>query len=206
MHSGRGFQVNTAFRSILLASCLATAPAHAQWKPVEKIEAYPISGASGPELYASIGERGPQASTGTRAIAHTDFKLTWQRKYEPQPDGACTLVSAKPKLIITYRLPKPAGKMPPNIKQNWDVFAAGVEKHERVHGDHIVDMVKAIEALSVGFSAPADPKCQKVRTELTKRLAELSLAQRQKSRDFDRVELSDGGNVHQLILNLVNGG
>lgn len=41
---------------------------------------------------------------------------------------------------------------------------------------------------------------------MTKRLGEISRAQRQKSRDFDKAELSDGGNVHQLILNLVNGG
>jgi predicted secreted Zn-dependent protease len=41
---------------------------------------------------------------------------------------------------------------------------------------------------------------------MTKRLGALSNAQRQQSRDFDRAELSDGGQVHQLILDLVNGG
>jgi predicted secreted Zn-dependent protease len=75
-----------------------------------------------------------------------------------------------------------------------------------VHGEMIVAMVKEIEAFSVGLSAPDDPNCKKIRTRLQERLAELSQAQRQKSRDFDKVELSDGGNVHQLILDLVNGG
>jgi predicted secreted Zn-dependent protease len=75
-----------------------------------------------------------------------------------------------------------------------------------VHGEIINEMVKEIETLSVGFSVSGDPECRKIRTELTKRLSELSLAQRQRSRDFDRVELSEGGNIHQLILALVNGG
>lgn len=194
-------------RATLLATCLAAAtlPARAEWQAIEKIETYAISGSTGPELYASIGERGPEARNGVRAIAHTDFKLTWQRKYEPQPGGACTLVTARPKLIITYKLPKPSGQLSPAVRRSWDSFADGVQKHELVHGDHVKDMVKAIEAMSVGFSVPADPACKTIRTELTKRLAQLSLEQRQKSRDFDRVELSDGGNVHRLILSLVKG-
>ena len=77
--------------------------------------------------------------------------------------------------------------------------------HERVHGDIITDMVEEIERVSVGLSVAADPECRKIRTELTARLAELSRAQRQKSRDFDAVEMVDGGNMHRLILGLVNG-
>lgn len=194
------------FRLSVLAglASLLPWPALADWQPVEKVEPYAITGSTGPELYASIGEKGPKASNGMRVIAHTDFKLTWTRKYEPQPDGSCVLVTAKPKLIVSYRLPKPSGKLSAATQKKWDVFAAGVHKHELVHGEHIKEMVKAIEQMSVGFSAPADPGCKIIRTELTKRLAELSLAQRQHSRDFDRVEMSDGGNVHQLILNLVN--
>ncbi len=66
-------------------------------------------------------------------------------------------------------------------------------------------MVKEIERISVGLSVGDDPDCRRIRAELTARLAELSKAQRQKSRDFDVVEMADGGNMHQLILGLVNG-
>eukprot|EP01034_Spumella_vulgaris_P010837 gene10837-13757_t len=128
-----------------------------------------------------------------RAIAHTDFKLTWTRKYEPQDNNACTLVSAKPKLIITYTLPKPSKPLQGAMAQNWETFISGVRSHELVHGDFIKDLVKAIESTSVGLSVDADPNCRKIRAELTRRLGELSVAQRQSSRDFDRVELSDGG-------------
>lgn len=199
--------MRSGLRICLLAACLAAVPiaAQADWKPVDKEAPYAIAGTTGPELYASIGERGPKAGIG-RAIAFTDFKLTWTRDYQPQPDGACTLVTARPKLILTYALPKPSQKLSEPVATNWKTFIDGVRRHERVHGEMIVAMVKEIEAFTVGLSVPDDPNCKKIRKRLTERLAEISQAQRQKSRDFDRVELSDGGNVHQLILNLVNGG
>ncbi len=199
--------MKTGVRFWVLAACFALSPlvARAEWRPVEKVQTYAIDGKSGPELYASIGERGPKAGGGVRAIAHTNFKLTWSRKYEPKGD-ACTLVSARPKLVITYMLPKPTGRLPAAIAKNWDVFYAGVHAHELVHGDMIEDMVRQIEAVSVGLSVAGDPECRKIRAELTKRLSELSLAQRRASRDFDRVELGNGGNIHRLILGLVNGG
>lgn len=189
-----------------MMACTFSLPslAHAEWQAVEKTRTYSISGQTGAELYASIGERGPKVGGLVRAIAHTDFKLTWTRKYEPQ-GGGCTLVVAKPKLIITYTLPKPSKPLQGAMAQNWETFISGVRRHELVHGDFIKDLVKAIETTSVGLRVDADPNCRKIRAELTRRLGELSVAQRQRSRDFDRVELSDGGNIHQLILNLVNG-
>ncbi|APG88185.1 hypothetical protein SAMCCGM7_pC0989 (plasmid) [Sinorhizobium americanum CCGM7] len=193
-------------RLFILLACLGSlpSPANADWQAVEKVKNYAIAGQSGPELYASIGERGPKLGP-TRAIAHTSFKLTWSRKYEPQGD-ACVLVSALPKLAITYTLPKPAKPLPAGTREHWEAFIDGVHRHEMVHGDFIKDMVKKIEAATVGLTVPADPHCRKIKTEMTKRLGALSNAQRQQSQDFDRAELSDGGKVHQLILNLVNGG
>lgn len=194
-------------RLLLLVVCFASSPgiARAEWQAVEKVQTYTIAGKSGADLYASIGENGPKVGGLTRTIAHTNFKLTWSRKYEAQGGGACTLVSARPKLVITYTLPEPAGQLPPAAAKNWETFIAGVRSHEVVHGEMIKDMVQAIESSTVGMSVPDDPKCQKIKTELTKRLSALSLAQRQRSRDFDRTELSKGGNIHQLILALVNG-
>lgn len=192
-----------AFATAILLS-LAVLPARAEWRAVEKVETYAISGRSGSELYASIGERGPKLGI-TRAIAHTTFKLTWSRKYEPR-GNACVLAQAKPKLIIIYTLPKPSGELPAAVRRSWETFIGGVAAHERVHGEFIEVMVREIEAQSVGLTVEGDPGCKKIRTELTGRLAALSQAQRQKSRDFDRVEMSSGGNIHGLILALLNGG
>lgn len=193
------------FRLLAVAMSIALLPiaAHADWQAVETTETYAITGTSGRELYDSIGERGPLLGPKVRAIAHTDFKLTWTRKYEPQPDGVCTITVNIPKLIITYTLPKPSAQLPASTRKSWQKFIAGVEAHERVHGGFIKDMVKEIEAMSVGFSVPDDPKCSKIRVELTKRLGEISNKERQKNSEFDKVEFSDGGNLQQLVLKLV---
>ncbi|CCV15118.1 DUF922 domain-containing protein [Mesorhizobium sp. STM 4661] len=193
----------------LLAACLLAPPVAqaqtAQWKPIEKVETYAISGQTGPELYASIGERGPTIGKGkARAIAYTNFKLTWVRDYQPRGD-ACVLASARPKLIITYTLPKPSKPLPATVQKSWEVFAAGIAAHEKVHGEAIADMVRQIEAVSVGLTVPGDPGCKKIRTELTRRLSELSQTQRQASREFDRVEFGQGGNMQRLIVGLLMG-
>lgn len=194
-------------RNLAIFLCLA-APAHAAgWKATEQIKTYSIQGVTAPELYASIGERGPViGSLGTRTIAHTTFDLKWSRKYEPQGDGSCRLVSAKPFMTITYTLPKPSAKLPAGIRERWATFIDGLGRHERVHGDHMKEMVDRIIATTVGVSVPNDPKCQKIRQDIQTPLSEASLEQRRRSAEFDRVEMSDGGNVHRLILDLVNGG
>lgn len=196
------------FKTILSAGALIAlmasgANAQTSWSPSEQIKTYPITGQTGFELYQSIGERGPQI--GVQAVAHTTFKLTWKRDYRPQADGACVLATARPNLVIIYTWPKAPANLPSPVAASWQRFISGVETHERVHGTHILDMVKKIEAFSVGLRAENDPKCQKVREVLQKRLGELSNEQRQRGRDFDRDELSNGGAVHQLILTLVNG-
>ncbi|MDG3574798.1 DUF922 domain-containing protein [Rhizobium sp. YJ-22] len=187
-----------------LAAALAALPARAgDWQAVEQIKSYPVSGQTGAELYEAIGRNGPEISLGMRTIAHTSFKLTWRRNYEPQ-GGNCVLVSAVPKLIITYVLPKPKGKLPAALQPHWQRFYEGVRAHEKVHGDYIRDLVHAIEAGTIGLTVPDDPGCTKIKAEMTKRLGALSQTQRQRSRDFDRVEMSEGGNIQQLVLGLVN--
>ncbi|PRD46003.1 peptidase [Phyllobacterium phragmitis] len=184
--------------------CLGFTPtAQAQWKPVERIDTYAVNGRTGIDLYRSIGEHGPKVSLG-RTIAYTTFDLKWSRKYVPE-GGGCRLASARPHLIIIYKLPKPSGPLPPETQRLWDKFIKGITAHERVHGEMILDMVKKIEATSIGLTVADDPGCKKIRQELTTRLAALSNEQRRKSREFDKVEMSDGGNVHRLILGLVNG-
>jgi len=199
------FAVRRMLVRVVAGSLLFIPPslAAAQWAPVEQVKTYTVSGSTGIELYSQIGEKGPLVGGQMRTIAHTDFKLLWSRNYQPQPDGSCKLVSARPNLTLIYTLPK-AGKMPGTLRAKWDAFAEGVRRHERVHGDMIVEMVKEIETVSVGLSAADDPKCQKIRQDLTARLGEISKRNRERHRDYDRLEMNNGGNVHQLILTLVN--
>lgn len=189
----------------LLAALLALPlAAHAEWKPVEKIEPYAISGQSGAELYRSIGEKGPKLGIA-RAIAYTNFKLTWGlRDYKPRGKD-CVLTAGRPKLIVTYTLPKPSGSLPPAVRKNWETFIAGVAAHEKVHGASMVQMVHDIQAATNGLTVADDPKCSKTRAEVVKRLDAISKARVLASRDFDRVEFGDGGNLQKLVFSLVTG-
>lgn len=189
----------------LLAICFysTVSAVQAEWRAVEKIETYAISGNTGAELYRSIGEHGP-GTGNSRAIAQTNFKLTWTRKYEPR-GNACVLVSAKPKLTISYLVPEPTGRLPAATAKSWEAFIAGVQAHEREHGETIVEMVRKIEAATVGLTVADDRACRKIRAQMVPLLSGLSQEQRQKSRAFDAEELSAGGTVRQLVMRLVNG-
>jgi predicted secreted Zn-dependent protease len=167
------------------------------------VESYAISGSSGIELYRSIGEHGPKSRNG-RAVAVTDYRLTWTRKYAPEA-GACRLAVAEPHLTIITHLPKPSGRLSARTQALWDKFVAGIAAHERVHGDIIKATVEAIRAATEGLAVPDDPSCRKIREEVTRRVTALAEGMRAKSREFDRVEMGKGGNVQRLILALVNG-
>ncbi|MBB5701209.1 putative secreted Zn-dependent protease [Ochrobactrum daejeonense] len=186
---------------------LAAVPARGEdnWKAVEKIKPYAIAGTTGPALYESIGERGPKIGNKVRVIAHTGYVLTWDRQFD-RSNNACTIVSATPKLKITYTLPKPSRKLASPVKENWAAFYEGISRHERVHGDYAKEMTREIVRRTVGLSVPDDPKCQKIRKVLIKEITDMVKVQRARGRAFDRVEMGDGGNVQQLILALVNGG
>jgi predicted secreted Zn-dependent protease len=189
--------------ALVLLSALLPAAASAGGSVSERVETYAVSGSTGAALYESIGLHGPKAGGG-RAIAHTGFRLTWRRDYQNR-GSACVLASAVPKLVITTTLPKTKGRLSPEVAASWKTFIDGVAAHERVHGQHIREMVEKIEAASIGLSAENDPKCAKVRATLQARLKVLSDERVARERDFDRAELSPGGTVHQLILTLVNG-
>ncbi len=195
----------TASPLLVAAVLLAAQAAHAAWKPVEKIASYRVDGQTGIDLYQSIGHRGPTVGNGIRAIAHTNFKLTWKRDYQAR-GTACVLVSAVPKLVITYTLPQPAKPLPEPLESRWKVFREGIAAHERVHGQQIIAMVQRIEAETVGFTMPDDPACKKIYPAMEKRLGALSKAQQAESNAFDRTEMAPGGTIEKLVLALVNGG
>jgi len=175
------------------------------WTATEVTKPYVIAGSTGIELYQSIGERGPATSNGSRAIAHTTWDLKWRRNYQPQPDGSCKLVSAKPFVTITYTLPRAPAKLSGAAAGHWNTFINGITAHEKEHGRMIRDMVGEVIATTVGLTVAGDGKCQKIRKQIETPLIAARDAYRARSRAFDKVEMSEGGNVHRLILGLVNG-
>lgn len=173
-----------------------------EWQAIEKVDHYKVSGTSPMALYQSVGERGPKLSLG-RVIAHTTFKLTWQRDYQQQ-GSACVLASAKPKLIITYTLPKPTQKLPPEVAAKWEAFYNGIVEHEKLHGQFMQDLTQQIQDVSIGLRDENDPGCKKVRAALQAQLKPISDAHVARHSEYDQVEMSPGGAVHQLILAFLN--
>ena len=188
---------------VLFVTVLSPFAARAGGEVIERVETYAVTGRSGIELYRSIGENGP-ALGGGRTIAHTGFRLTWRRDYQRRGRD-CVLASAIPKLVITTVLPKAKGRMPPALEASWTRFVTGVAAHEAVHAGYIRDLARDIEKATVGLTEPNDPDCRKIRQTMQPMLGALSQAERARQRDFDKQAFADGGEVHQLILALVNG-
>ena len=182
----------------LALSLPLTTSARAQAKTADKVKTYAISGSSGFELYTSIGERGPKG-----AIAQTAYALTWRRLFDEE-GGSCRLVSARPELAIIYTFPKPSGKLSPKLRTLWNWFISGVRTHEEKHARMIREMVAETARQIAGASVANDRNCAKVKREVSRQIEAAKEAYKERSRQFDRVELSEGGNVHRLILALVN--
>jgi predicted secreted Zn-dependent protease len=190
------------FAGILISIVTALPVVAQEWQAIEKVDHYKVSGTSPMALYQSVGERGPKLSLG-RVIAHTTFKLTWQRDYQQQ-GSACVLASAKPKLIITYTLPKPTQKLPPEVAAKWEAFYNGIAEHEKLHGQFMQDLTQQIQDVSIGLRDENDPGCKKVRAALQAQLKPISDAHVARHSEYDQVEMSPGGAVHQLILAFLN--
>ncbi|WP_419912440.1 DUF922 domain-containing protein [Hoeflea sp.] len=188
-----------------LAAALALPAQGADIRPnfVEKF--YSVSGTSGIELYESIGARGPVIRGGaSRAIALTEFDLKWGRDYV-RDGNDCVLAAARSFLTITYTYPKPSQKLPPDVAARWRVFIKGMRTHEAVHGRYVVEMAQQIYDTTVGFRQANDPGCKKIRQAIQAPLKAAFDRYKARNRAFEESEMRQGGNVHQLILQLVNG-
>ena len=187
------------------ALLLLALPARADIRPSFVEKTYAISGTSGIALYESIGVHGPHIRGGaSSAIAKTDFDLKWGRDYV-RDGNDCVLAAARSFLTITTTLPKPAGKLPPDVAARWRVFIAGIRAHEAVHGEYIVDMAQDIYDTTVGFRQPNDPNCKTIRNAIQVPLKAAFDRYKARNRAFEEAEMSTGGKVQQLILELVNG-
>lgn len=184
------------------ALLLAALPARAlDWTATERTVHYAIDGSTGMALYQSIGANGPVVSL-KRAIALTEYELLWGRDYVP--DGtACRLAEVRPFLTITYRLPRPRAALDGGTQARWATFIAGITTHEEVHGALMRGMVDDIIGQTLGLVVEADPDCRKIRAEVERRVIAAHARYKEKNRAFEQSEMAPGGNVHRLILGLV---
>lgn len=179
-------------------------PAQADVRPKEVVKTYAISGTTGAALYESIGRHGPRIRSGSSsAVAITEFDLKWGRDYE-RDGNDCVLAVVRPFLTITYTLPKPSQKLPPDVAARWKVFIDGIRTHENVHGKYVLEMAQTIHDTTLGFRQANDPNCRKIRQTIQVPIKAAFDRYKERNRAFEQVEMRRGGNVHQLILQLVN--
>ncbi|MEO1745611.1 MAG: DUF922 domain-containing protein [Pseudomonadota bacterium] len=191
--------------AVFCAILVAPSAGAADWAPTERVDHYSISGTTPHALYQSIGERGPKTSVGSRAIAVTEWDLRWRRDYQRRGEG-CVVASALPFLTITYKLPKPASALSGDARRRWSTFSAGIVAHEDVHGVLLRAMTDTIIRETVGLStANDDGNCNALRARVLEKVAAAYDGYRRDSNAFDRIEMSPGGNVQQLVLGLLNG-
>lgn len=187
-----------------IALLFLSLPAHADVRPKEVVKTYAIAGTTGIELYESIGRHGPRLKGGSSsAVAITEFDLKWGRDYK-RDGNDCFLAVVRPFLTITYTYPKPSQKLPSDVAARWRVFMDGIRTHENVHGRYVLEMAQAIHDTTLGFRQPNDPNCRKIRQTIQVPIKAAFDRYKERNRAFEQEEMRRGGNIHQLILQLVN--
>ena len=186
-----------------LVLVLTALPAQADVKAKEVEKTYAITGTTGAALYASIGERCPRIRDGaSSAIAYTTFELLWGRDYR-RDGNACIMEAARPFLTITYTLPKPRGKLPPDLAARWRTFIKGIRAHEKQHGAMIRDLTQDLLDVTIGYRQDNDPGCKAIRKEILTPIKAAYARHRARNRAFEQAEMAQGGTIHQLIIGLV---
>ncbi|MEO0636102.1 MAG: DUF922 domain-containing protein [Pseudomonadota bacterium] len=173
------------------------------WPPTERIVTYSVSGADGRAIYDDIGRKGPRITEAQRpVIAHMTFDLKWGRDYKKTGAG-CVLTRVQPFLTITYTLPKAEG-VSGELARKWQVFAAGIEVHERQHGAYARMLAEEILAQTRDLTTASDnANCDGLRAAVQVEVADAFSRYKARNLEFETREMSAGGNVHQLILGLV---
>jgi len=186
------------FAMALVLACAT--PAGAQDLPPIAENTYPVAGMTGLDIYTSISRNGPNAGGH---VAQTKFKLTWKRLFDER-GGDCFLVHAKPQLSITQTFPKPTGRLSPDMQRRWQKFMAAARRHEQTHARMIADMVRSTEASLAGMVERNDRTCAKVKKSVSLKIDQGYQAHRERSRAFDKRELSFGGPMFVVLEDLVN--
>ncbi|MEP9371046.1 DUF922 domain-containing protein [Mesorhizobium sp. KR1-2] len=190
--------------SVLVLACGVANVAHAGGKVLVKTETYPVSGTTSNAIMQSMNRGGPREGLQARAMAATRYDVHWNMNWD-KSGGACHLRSATPTLSLTYRFPKLASRVSPDLKQRWDRFMVGVRTHEQVHGKIAQDMANAAQSALTGISNNNDPNCTKSQAEVQRRVKGVYSEYEGRQRGFDAKEHRPGGNVERLVGDFMRG-
>jgi predicted secreted Zn-dependent protease len=130
----------------ILAGALVTAPALAGTAPSARAPMvrteqriddhyYDVRGTTPDEVFASIKQKGLGGVPGRAASGVTRANLSASMDISSTPDGPCRIEALAVTLTLDVTLPRHAGAraLDQRTRENWEVYATGVEAHEYEH-------------------------------------------------------------------------
>ncbi len=188
--------------SVLALACGWANFAQAGTKVVVKTETYAVTGRNGAEIMKSMNQNGPRQGLQARAMAATRYDVKWNMDWS-KSGGSCRLKSADATLYITYRYPRLAGKVSPDLQQRWKKFFTGVRVHEEQHGRIAQEMVHAAQAAVANTASANDPGCARTQAQVHQRVQSVYANYEGRQRQFDAREHHFGGKVEKLVSGLM---
>lgn len=200
--TGEGLMRAWAVSLCLAAGMCASSAALSAPRIATRTTYYEISGESGAAVLRELDRRGPKHGFMTRAIAQTRYTMSSESDWRHER-GACVAVRPSVRLDIAYVFPKLAGKVSPALKQRWQLFFAGVTRHEETHGRIAREMAMAAEK-AVRLIRIRDGKgCGRFQGEMKRAIGVVMEEHEKRQNRFDAVEHQKGGNIERLIARLV---
>ena len=141
----------------VLVFLLTTGPLAAEFKIVNEIDYFDVSGDTPRELRRAM-EKGCQAKACTgEHWAHTKWRVKWRYKYGREKNG-CRLTVASVTARVVYTLPRWPGKVgaAPGLRAKWEAMREKLEAHERNHGENGIETARKIERALLDLPPAAD--------------------------------------------------
>ena len=188
--------VVTALCVVLAGTCLASAKVRVS----VKTSYYPISGADGKALNASMLRGGAGRINLNHAIAATETELDFGEPEVAVRNGKCVVENVDVYLKIRYIYPnwKGRGRASPEMRKRWDAFWGELQRHERNHGEIAKAGAEALEKELMRMKGNVAVGCADfggfARVRLEAIIRKTALAQR----NFDRREYAASSKISRL--------
>jgi predicted secreted Zn-dependent protease len=166
----------------LLAASAASAPARAAGLQVVY---YDISGRTAKDLFDQMQTRAPEDRFGQRFPAYTEWRVTWNFRYESTPES-CRLTELNASVEAKMTLPRwvDAGSAPASLLEEWQHYVGALRIHENGHYAHGVEAAREVQALE--GSIPPAGDCAALTRQVTERAQAIMEKFRALDAQYDR--------------------
>lgn len=190
-----------ALLTALLAVSATSISAHTRPKVKVTTSEYVVTGKTGKELMKQINRKGPRHGFLVRAIAQTQYTLSYGYEAE-QLKTHCRVSKAWVELELNYVFPKLGNRVSADLASRWRRFMGGVRAHEEIHGKLATQMAAATERSMLETTIRGSRGCSKLRRTIQRQVKRIFDKYEATQRRFDREEHRKNGNVEALVSGL----